>query len=132
MSSDTFILKHHSYVLGKNKKIFVFRKLPDVGLVKKNFVHPSEHNIIAVSKKIHSLRKPGAGAGKLESSAYIERIDIEPFLFKLKANKLELFLIDYVIEQDSKILMIGSSEIECAFEEAEFDPKKHFEYLFNK
>jgi hypothetical protein len=58
---------------------------------------------------------------------------MEPFFFKLKANQLEVFLIDYVIEQEHKILMIGSSEQGCRCdEEPEFDRKKHFEYLFNK
>ena len=45
MSSDTFILKHHSYILGKNKKIFAFRKLPDVGLIKKNLENKKEYTI---------------------------------------------------------------------------------------
>ena len=130
MSSDTFILKHHSYILGKNKKIFAFRKLPDVGLIKKNFVNPSEHNIISVSKKVHYLIKSHS-IYENQSGAYIEKIDLESFFFKLKANQLDLFLVDYVIEQESKILMIGSSKIESE-DEQDFDTKKHFEYLFNK
>jgi hypothetical protein len=132
MAGNTFVIKNQKYVMGNCKKIFAFRHKIDARIIRDS-LHCPEQKIRTLTNKMHYLLKAGEDMNPdIKSVLHIEEIDFESFYYKAKTNRLELYLIDFVIEKKNKIVLIGSKPEDVDDEDDEVDARKYIEEIFKK
>lgn len=129
MPHEAFVIRYRSDVLGSGRNVFAFRNGFDANLVKNN-MYP-DVRISNVNKKVYLLEKKK----KMElvvPPVRVESVDFESFYHKTRINGLELNLVEFVIDDHAKLLIVSSSAMPELDELELKDVKYNIEQLFKK
>jgi hypothetical protein len=127
MPGKAFVVSYRSAVLGSGPgKVFAFRRSIDATLVK-NHMYP-DLKITNVNKKVHLIEKKER---QPIPPARVEPVDFESFYHRARINSLELDLVEFVIEEQAKLLVISSVMPQTEALDLD-DVKKNLDHLFKK
>ena len=126
MPMDAFVIKSRSHLYGHGSNVFVFRDREDARKVRDN---ASWGSLRALNRTVHALERRKEGT-KLVKPARVVAVDLAALHRRTVDNRLAVNLVELVIEEDAKLLLVSSVETGQQPPPPLEDVRRHIERLF--